>query len=49
MNLPITTAGSGEVSAAFWQEDDVAYALIGSNIDHGRLLREAGRVERSLP
>lgn len=49
VNLPITTAGGGEVSAAFWQEDDVAYALIGSNIDHGRLLREAGRVERSLP
>jgi hypothetical protein len=49
MNLPITTAGDEKVAAAFWQEDDVAYALVGSNIDHGRLVREAGRIERSLP
>lgn len=49
VNLPITATGDEKVAAAFWQEDDVAYALVGSNIDHGRLMREAGRIERSLP
>lgn len=47
--LPISTAADTGIAAAFWQEGEVAYALAGSGLDRARLVREASRIEQSLP
>ncbi len=47
--LPIGAVQDGLETAAFWQEADVAYALVATAADRARVELEAGRIQRSLP